>query len=216
MGGNLGQWLEKKNLKKLFHRDNMVVLILVGILLFIIALPVKNEKNATQEQPGESGFLTRRDQGTDAGGNLQTEPGTAYVSDLEYAKNLESRLTEALSGISGVGKVRVMITLKSSAELVVEKEMPVERSSTTETDSLGGSRIVHTDEMGETVVYSSSGNDREPYVVKTYVPQIEGVLVVAEGAGSGTVNRTITDVVQALFDVEIHKVKVVKMETKSN
>lgn len=216
MGGNLGQWLEKKNLKKLFHRDNMVVLILVGILLFIIALPVKNEKNAAQEQPGESGFLTRRDQGTDAGGSVQTEPGTAYVSDLEYAKNLESRLTEALSGISGVGKVRVMITLKSSAELVVEKEMPVERSSTTETDSLGGSRIVHTDKMGETVVYSSSGNDREPYVVKTYVPQIEGVLVVAEGAGSGTVNRTITDVVQALFDVEIHKVKVVKMETKSN
>lgn len=216
MGGNLGQWLEKKNLKKLFRRDNMVVLILVGVLLFIIALPVKNEKDAAQAQPGEGGFLTRRDQGTDAVGSAQTEPGTAYASDLEYAKNLESRLTEVLSGVSGVGEVRVMITLKSSAELVVEKEMPVERSYTTETDSQGGSRTVHTDEMGETVVYSSSGNDREPYVVKTYVPQIEGILVVAEGAGSGTVNRTITDVVQALFDVEIHKVKVVKMETKSN
>lgn len=211
----LGQWMDKEKLKKLFRRDNMVILILAGVLLFIIALPVKNEKDAGQEKSGESGFLTRRDQGTDAGGSVQTEPGTAYVSDLAYVKELEDRLTKALSGISGVGEVRVMITLKSSAELVVEKENPIERSSTTETDSQGGSRTVRTEELGETVVYGSAGNDREPYVVKTYVPQIEGVLVVAEGAGSGTVNRTVTDVVQALFGVEIHKVKVVKMETKS-
>ena len=39
-----------------------------------------------------------------------------------------------------------------------------------------------------------------------------GDVVVAQGAGTGTVNRNITDVVQALFDVEAHKVKVVKMD----
>lgn len=49
-------------------------------------------------------------------------------------------------------------------------------------------------------------------MVKTLTPEIEGVLVVAEGAGSGTVNKNITEIVQALFDVEAHKVKVVKMQ----
>ncbi len=216
VGVKLGQWMDKEKWKKLFRRDNMVILILAGVLLFIIALPVKDEKDAGQEKAGEGGFLTRRDQGTDAGGSAQTEPESAYASDLAYAESLEARLTEALSGMSGVGEVRVMITLKSSAERVVEKENPIERSSTTETDSQGGSRTVRTEEVGETVVYGSTGSDREPYVVKTYVPRVEGVLVVAEGAGNGTVNRTITDVVQALFGVEIHKVKVVKMETKSH
>ena len=37
--------------------------------------------------------------------------------------------------------------------------------------------------------------------------------MVAEGAGSGTINRTVTEVVQALFGVEAHKVKVVKMNS---
>ena len=49
-------------------------------------------------------------------------------------------------------------------------------------------------------------------MVKVYAPKIEGVLVVAEGAGSGTVNRTIADIVQALFGIDAHKVMVVKME----
>ncbi len=48
-------------------------------------------------------------------------------------------------------------------------------------------------------------------MVKTLPPRIEGVLVVAEGAGSGTVSRNIVEIAEALFGVEAHKVKVVKM-----
>ena len=32
------EWLSQKGLDKLFRRDNLIVLVLVGILLFIIAL----------------------------------------------------------------------------------------------------------------------------------------------------------------------------------
>lgn len=133
----------------------------------------------------------------------------------DYAKELEQRLTKILSEMADVGRVEVMITLKSSRELVVEKETPVSRSATTETDAQGGSRTVNTSEMEENVIYSTDGSSSEPYVVKSLAPEIEGVLVVAEGAGSGTVNRTVTEIVQALFDVEAHKVKVVKMGMKS-
>ncbi len=64
-------------------------------------------------------------------------------------------------------------------------------------------------------MYHSSGNN-EPFVVKTLLPQVEGVVVVAQGAGTGNINKSITDVVQALFDVEAHKVKVVKMNDGVN
>ena len=105
-----------------------------------------------------------------------------------------------------------MVTLKSSPELVVEKEQPYLRSSTTENDAQGGSRTVNQVETEENTVYKTNGSVSEPYVVKTLPPEVEGVVVVAEGAGSGTVNRTIVELIQALFGVEAHKVKVVKME----
>ena len=135
-------------------------------------------------------------------------------SEEEYSVWLEQRLTEVLGQVAGVGEVRVMITLKSSRELVVEREESISRSSTKESDSQGGSRVISQVETGENVIYSSEGTSSEPYVIKTLQPEIEGVLVVAEGAGNGTVNRTITAIVQALFDVEPHKVSVVRMEVK--
>ena len=42
------------------------------------------------------------------------------------------------------------------------------------------------------------------------------MVVVAQGAGTGNISRNITDVVQALFNIEAHKVKVVKMDDGVN
>lgn len=208
MNGILEKWLQEKNYKKWFKKDNLVILILTGVLLFIIALPTKDGREAETETPQTT-------QGTAPAGEQlldSLEPGNTDSGE-EYARQLEQRLRETLSQMEGVGQVRVMITLKSSRELVVEKEQPYLRSSTSESDAQGGSRIVNQFETEENTVYRTSGSGSEPYVIKTLPPQVEGVVVVAEGAGSGTVNRTIVELVQALFGVEAHKVKVVKMET---
>lgn len=202
-----------KNLKMLFQKENLIVLILSGVLLFIIALPTKESGggNQTGGKTGEEKLLSLNEitQGKIENG----QAGSVLPDETEeaYAVDLEERLTAILEDMAGVGKVKVMITLKSSSERIVEKEVPVNRSATNEEDSQGGSRIVNQVETGDATVYSRTGNDSEPYVVKTLPPEIEGVLVVAEGAGSGSVSRTVTEIVQALFDVEAHKVKVVKM-----
>lgn len=109
-----------------------------------------------------------------------------------------------------------MITLESSEELVVEKDEALVRSNTNESDSAGGNRIVNQIDTAPTTVYQTTGSDSEPYVVKTLSPRVEGVVVVAQGAGDGTVNKNITEMVQALFGVEAHKVKVVKMTQKNS
>lgn len=207
------QWLKGKGLEKWLKRDNLIILVLSGVLLIIIALPM--EKGGGESSTDGEGNLFQLPQTADG-----TEPEETAGNEWEnfteegYSVWLEERLTEALSQVAGVGRVRVMITLKSSRELVVEREESVSRSSTNESDTQGGSRVISQVETGESVVYSSEGTANEPYVVKTLPPEIEGVLVVAEGAGTGTVNRTITAIVQALFDVESHKVSVVRMETK--
>ena len=211
MGKDWKQWIKKKGLEKYFRRDNLLTLVLAGILLFIIALPTSDGEKADSGMKEKTKALSGETLQTGDGQTPGVNPGTG--TDEDYAAAMEQRLTEALADMAGVGKVRVMITLKSSRGLVVEKEEQMEQSSVKETDSQGGSRISDQASREETVVRSTDGSNSEPYVVKSYVPEIEGVLVVAEGAGSGTINRTVTEVVQALFGVEAHKVKVVKMNS---
>lgn len=49
-------------------------------------------------------------------------------------------------------------------------------------------------------------------VMITYqsMDEVEGIVVVAEGGDNAIVIRNITEVVQALFDVDSHKIKVIK------
>nr|WP_289767262.1 stage III sporulation protein AG [uncultured Acetatifactor sp.] len=211
MGRDWKKWAMDKGLQKWFRRDNFLILVLTGILLIIIALPTEEKKEQedspvleTEKQTEENSKTNNRDS--------QEQSGQTADADALYAARMEERLTQALSRVAGVGEVQVMITLKASSELVVEKEQPVRRSSTNESDAMGGNRIVSEVTSEENVIYRSDGSLSEPYVVKTLPPQIEGVLVIAEGAGNGTVSRTIVEIAQALFDVEAHKVKVVPME----
>lgn len=188
----------KEKWKKWFRKDNLLILILSGVLLFIITIPVGEEKE--QINTTESGAV-----GQVPESETQVTVSTDYISDLE--KQLEG----ILSAMSGVGKAEVMITLKESEELIVEKDSPYTRSNTNESDSAGGSRIITDMDSAESTVYATNGSNAEPYVIKTISPQVEGVVVVAQGAGSGAINQNITEMIQALFGVEAHKVKVVKM-----
>ena len=211
MGRDWKKWAEEKGLQKWFRRDNFLILVLTGILLIIIALPTEEKKEQEDSPTQKTENQTEESDKTNIL-NSQEQLSQTADADALYASQMEERLTQALSRVAGVGEVQVMITLKASSELVVEKEQPVRRSSTNESDAVGGNRIVSEVTSEENVIYRSDGSLSEPYVIKTLPPQIEGVLVIAEGAGNGTVSRTIVEIAQALFDVEAHKVKVVPME----
>lgn len=205
------EFVEKKGLKKWFQRDNLIILVLSGVLLLIIALPTKDTKsNSSAESQAKTEMPKLTENQT-----IQSAPAAGTDTQLtgdEYTEHLEQRLKQILAGVDGVGKVNVMITLQSSEELVVEKDQPLSRSNTTETDSQGGNRSIYQTDSREETVYRTTGSDSEPYVIKTLTPKVEGVFVVAQGAGTGEVSKNITEAVQALFGIEAHKIKVVKME----
>ena len=126
---------------------------------------------------------------------------------------LEERLESLLASMEGVGNVKVMVTLDSSREQVVEKDIPSTMDTTKETDSTGGSRDVINSRQEETTVYvTDSAGNKTPYVSKIREPSIEGVTVVAQGGGNAVIQKNITEVIQALFGIEAHKIKVVKMK----
>lgn len=185
-------------------KENMVVLALTGVLLMVAALPTdggkrKEEADTSVPADGMSGKEQEQEQ----------EQGTQSPS-----AGLERRLEKFLSCMDGAGRVKVMITFSSSEEQVVEKDAPSGSvSQTSENDGAGGSRSVMTRQTQESTVYVT-GRDgtQSPYVSKTLSAQVEGVTVLAEGGGSRTVQKNITDVIEALFGIEAHKIKVAKLK----
>lgn len=222
--------MKEFNIKKikqyLLKRDNLVILILTGILLIVIAWPVESaaskENNMTDLWDRKSdniNYTSSQGEQSGSGRNIITETENGYVVESgvlqeEYiVLNLEQRLEEILGAMQGVGRVKVMVTLASSGEKIVEKDIPLERNNIVENDSTGGNRSTNEMYSQEETVYSTnSEGDKIPYVVKEYSAVVEGVSVVAEGGDSALVQKNISEVIQALFGIEAHKIKVVKMK----
>ncbi len=180
------------SLKKI-KKDQLLIIFLVGILLLVISLPAGKKGGRNGEENGIRG----------------STPNEAYSQD-EYLYNLERRLESALSQMAGVGDVTVMITLKSSAEKVVEKDLDMAKEAVTESDSQGGARSTQNNSHRETTVYADGNTQGEPYVSKEISPQIEGVVVIAGGGGDSVVKQNITEAVQVLFGIDTHKIRIMK------
>lgn len=201
----------KKKITGKFTRDNFLIIILAGVLLLVIAWPVKedNTDTGTQIQSGQwdskGNIMDLQSDSTQNTGTDAKEGGGELRS---YASYLETSLEELLCTMDGVGKVRVMVTLKNSGEAVVEKDKVTVRNSTTEVDSAGGSRNTADISDEEETVY---GGSNVPYITKVLAPSVEGVVVSAQGGDNAIIIQNITEAIQALFGIEAHKIKVVKM-----
>ena len=187
---------EEFSLKKL-RKDQILILLLAGILLLVIAIPVPKNTDETTGNRSSS-----------AGEQIQSMDSDV---DLAYIDYLEKHLAASLSQIDGAGDVDVMITLKSSTEKIIEKDQNQQTETVTESDSQGGTRTTGNLSHEESTIYEDhSDSTKEPYVSKTITPQVEGVLVIASGGGQAVVKESITDAVRALFDIDTHKIRIVK------
>ena len=95
-------------------------------------------------------------------------------SSKEYTNTLEIKLEELINQISGVSNTRVMITLKSSNEIIYAEE-----------NSLSGNNTLVVD-----------GN---PVYIKEYMPEIEGVAIVCNGGNNPIITEKITQLVCAVL-----------------
>lgn len=208
------EWLlSKMEQAKKLKKDQLLIILLSGVLLLVIALPVDKMKSKNS-QDAQKGFTEElfEQKDSDLSGSLSEEESLKEEYQETYVKEMENRLKQVLSSMDQVGNVEVLITLKTSEEKVVEKDLPVTRSNTEEVDAEGGRRNVNNLDSGETTIYETDSGKSTPYVIKTTSPQVEGVVVVCEGAGLGNVNRDVTEAVQVLFGIEAHKIKVVRMK----
>ena len=156
------------------RKDQLLILVLFGLLLAVIAIPVDREKPVGEEK----------------------EETAREDAENDYETRMEQKLGELLSRVEGVGNVEIMLTVEGSGEKQVEKDQTVTEDSTQE----------------ETVYEESGNSGRTPYVASETNPRVEGVLVIAEGGDSSRVKQEIIEAAQALFGIEAHKIKIMKME----
>lgn len=181
------RWMEKIGS---FKKEQILILVLAGALLLVIAIPTETPEEET----------------------IQSEPVVEAAAADSRAKELESRLQQILEQVEGVGKTKVMLTLKSEGRKIVEKDL--EQAQGKEESGQGESGVLSEESSNsEATVYEKDSRGNEtPYVTEELEPEIAGVLVIAQGAGDSAVVCGITEAVMALFGIEAHKIKVMKME----
>ena len=103
-----------------------------------------------------------------------------------------------------------MIVLKSTEEKVWRVDRDTSYSVTQETDQNGGSRKVESQEIGEDTILAGQTGQQEPILEKELKPEINGVIVSAQGGGSPQIQAEISAAVEALFGIPSHKIKVLK------
>ena len=174
-------------------REQWLICGLAGLLLLVIAAPVKQkEQKKTQEEV-----------------TVQSQEPTDDQIRQSYEKQLESVLTQ----VEGVGAVQVAVAMESTGKKQVEKDSPEDTSTSSEKGDSGTQRSSQTVTTGETTVYEDTGDGGQtPYISSSTYPEIRGVIVVAQGGDNPLIVQQIQEAVMALFHVEAHEIKVLKMK----
>ena len=147
------------------------------------------------------------------------EPNTVEVNNIEkIAENnvkddLEKKLENILSNISGAGKVRVMITYSQSSITEPIYDENLKESNTTESDDNGGTRSISEVDNQKQIVYKQNADgSKEPITKSVISPKIEGAVITSEGANDVNVKTNIIQAVEAATGLATHKIQVFEME----
>lgn len=200
--------MNKEKLKNMFKgkkkTENIVVLIVILIVTVVAINYIWND-----DKKNTDSILEKKDK--------DEYDSVVQVSSNNEEDEFEQKLERILNQISGVGKVKVMVTYSESSSVSPIYNEDTSVSNVNETDSNGGVRsTVETDSQKEIIFKENSDGSKEPVTQKVTSPKIEGAVVVASGADDTTVKADIIQAVEAATGLATHKIQVFKMEDNAN
>ncbi len=188
-----------KNYQGRFGIWGVVGIVAVGILLMVLPGMWTNKQDCQKTPETTAGTA----------GILSNPYGTSLTA-LEEILNVE--VSEVLSQVAGAGKVAVAVRLEGSTKKEYVFNTADDKSTVEERDSDGGIRIVTEESRKKEVAFAQK--DGEPLVFMEVSPGIEGVLIVADGAGDGEVKENLGKAVQAMLGVPAHRIIVLPRERR--
>ena len=125
----------------------------------------------------------------------QTTTSYSYFSTLDYVRTQEEKMTNLLKDIDGVNDVKVMLSIKSSGEIIYAKniEEKTSQSVTTKTES---------------IVFVSSNGESKPLILMEKLPEFNGAVIVTESAKDVKVKLNIISAVQTALGIASDSINV--------
>ena len=187
-----------EKIKKIFSEkdekrktENLILFLIILIVTLIVINKILDGSKKTEIIDEKSGA------------ELVTKVESEIENVDEY--DLETRLEDILSKISGVGEVDVLLTYSETTsnsplynESLSESISTSENGETTETKT--ESKEIFTDSQNEAVIQ------------KQIYPKLEGAIVIAKGAGNTSVKTNIIYAVEAATGLLTHKIQIFEMK----
>lgn len=173
--------MDPKNRKK--NVENLVFF-LISIVIIIIV----------------SGYIFKEDE------TVQTKVENS--SNFFDSETFEKKLADILSKIEGAGSVDVMVSYQAGVETVPLLDTK-DRSTVTKENGSDTSRVTEQNDVETSIIFNQEKNgNKNPYISKTIMPKVEGVIVTCDGGGDVTVKADIISAVQAVTGVNANKIQV--------
>lgn len=193
--------MDKEKVKNMFKgkkkTENLIVLLVLLIIVVVAINYIWSGDNKGDQKDID---------------NFREQNEIVQVSSNTSQDNLEERLENILSKISGVGKVKVLITYSESSTLIPVYDENVKSSNTTENDDSGGTRTIEeTDNQKQVIYKENTDGSKEPVTKSIIKPKIEGAIVAATGADNATVKAKIIQAIEAATGLATHKIQVFEM-----
>lgn len=136
------------------------------------------------------------------GGKAQTSGDSSELPGETYSlEETEQRMAEVLGTIDGVGRVRIMLTLRAGSSLRLAEDSSL-------SDSTGG----QTKQEKQVLTVNRGSGRQEVVVTQQLYPTYQGAVVVCEGAGS-SVRLAVVNAVSVLTGLSSDRISVVKWKS---
>ena len=130
-------------------------------------------------------------------GKKETQP---QEQPLRQEENLETKLEEILTQVSGAGAVRVLLTQEKSSQTLYQTD------DTEVTEGNGGNT------RRETVLVTDGSRQQTGLVRQTQAPVYRGAVVVCQGGGQAAVRLAIVEAVAGVTGLPTNRITVLKMK----
>lgn len=177
--------LFNKNLCNKKSIENAVIILIICIIVIIVI-------NCFQTKENNDAHLTN-----------------SYMMINETnEKCMEEKLSEILSKIDGAGDVDVMISYVNEVEKIPMTDKKITTTIVNEKDSNGGERKTEETSTEESIIFEEKTSVKSPVIKQSILPEIVGVIIVADGAKSLIVKENLIKAVEATVNVPSHRIQV--------
>ncbi len=177
------KYLPEKLLKQISKYKYVLIVIACGVLLMNIDFSPQN-------------ISTQQDiQNTDS-----------VETDNFDLSEFEQDIKQTLEKIDGVGRIEIILSLKSSTEAIYAEDIRTSSGGTT----LSGNSA-NNFESAYTIISGDTG--QTPILIKSIYPVFKGAVIVCDGADNSKVQLEITEAISALCDLSSDKISILKMKS---